>query len=432
MDVKFFLEYIQAMKENHLIIKENPIAVNFKAIRLMTAHKAKGMEFENVFIIHLTDKHWGNAAKRNLIKMPAGLIHYQNITGLVEESETRRLFYVAFTRAKRNVYLTYAINYDKEANQYLVPSKFIGEISDKTYEKIDAQKYENKFDERLKLTFAKKTWVQTETMKDFLSDLVEKFILSATSLNAYLDCPNKFFLNQLLRVPKVKDFNQSYGTAVHSGLETFFKKYRKDLKLPSKTFLTKSFNESLILEILTDADSERALKQGSATLVKYYDFYESEWRKHGPPISCEYNFRYHHVRFGPIPISGIIDKIEIVDGNRVKITDYKTSAPKTLNQLLGKTKENRLSEYYQAYFYKLLSECDPLFKWQVESVEFDFLSPSSGKFRKVEIKIEPDDYEKFKTLVQRTHQKITKLDFNKNSKSCKKYNSTCEYFDLCQ
>lgn len=434
LNIKGFLEYLTALEENNLDILETPLDSNFEGVKLMTAHKAKGMEFDTVFLIHLSDKHWGNITKRNLIKLPTDLVKFQSV-GDENDEEERRLFYVGLTRAKKNIYLSFANNYGEGPDSPGgIPSKFITELPEKNLTTIDAAKYEKQFDERLRLVFDEKKWHRSKALKSFIDELIEKFTLSATSLNAYLDCPRSFFLNQLLRVPKVKDFNQSYGTAVHFALENFFKIFKRDLTIPPKSLLIEYFAEGLTMEILAPIDLKRALKQGGEVLKKYYDFYQDSWEKKGPPMQCEYNFKYHNVKFGEIPISGIIDKIELVDKNalKVKIVDYKTSAPKSINQLLGKTKDARLAEFYQAYFYKLLSENDPLFKWQIAMVEFDFVSPRNNKFYKVGLPIEQNEFEKFKNLVKDTYREITEHKFEKNTKNCRRYNSTCEYFDLCQ
>jgi DNA helicase-2/ATP-dependent DNA helicase PcrA len=433
LNLKGFLEYLLALNENQIKIKEQSLDSDYEGVHLMTAHKAKGLEFTAVFIIHLSDKHWGNTTKRELIKLPTRLIKYPTAADENDEEE-RRLFYVAMTRAKKLVYLSSATSYGEILDGTLaIPSKFVTELPS-TFLTIDSKKYETQFESRLRLSFDKKKWTHTQALKDFLDSLIENFILSATSFNAYLECPYSFLLNQLLRVPKVKDFNQCYGTAVHTALEKFFKKYRQELKLPPKHFLVGAYLEALKLEILSSDDLRRAESQGSKVLEKYYDFYKESFRKIGPPIHCEYNFRHHDVHFSQIPISGIIDKIELIDGisNRVKIVDYKTSAPKSLNQLLGQTKENRLDELYQAFFYKLLSENDPLFKWQITTVEFDFLHPKNNKFYKTAVPIDQREYQKFKELVIKTYGQIIKHDFPKNKKSCRKYNSRCEYFELCE
>ncbi|MBI2674005.1 MAG: UvrD-helicase domain-containing protein [Candidatus Zambryskibacteria bacterium] len=88
-----------------------------KAVRLMTAHASKGLEFDIVFIAGLEE----------------GLFPHQRINGDnandEEGEEERRLFYVALTRARKKVFLTYAetraIFGRKQIN---IPSTFIFDI----------------------------------------------------------------------------------------------------------------------------------------------------------------------------------------------------------------------------------------------------------------------------------------------------------------
>jgi DNA helicase-2/ATP-dependent DNA helicase PcrA len=90
-----------------------------KAVRLMTVHASKGLEFDVVFISGLEDG-----------LFPHQKINEANITPS-EAEEERRLFYVALTRAKKKIYLSYAqmrmIFGHREVN---VPSEFILDIPD--------------------------------------------------------------------------------------------------------------------------------------------------------------------------------------------------------------------------------------------------------------------------------------------------------------
>ena len=72
MTLKDFLDYLDLLKENELTLAEHELATTTAqsaaipksagnangAIRLLTAHKSKGLEFEHVFIINCVDKHW--------------------------------------------------------------------------------------------------------------------------------------------------------------------------------------------------------------------------------------------------------------------------------------------------------------------------------------------------------------------------------------
>jgi DNA helicase-2/ATP-dependent DNA helicase PcrA len=174
------------------------------------------------------------------------------------------------------------------------------------------------------------------------------------------------------------------------------------------------------------------MKQAKLYLSQYYDFYETTWQKN-IPLALEYNFGFHNVHFDSIPINGKIDKIEFLDraARQVKIIDYKTSSPKSLNYLAGKTQENDTAYLYQAYFYKLLAENDPLFEWKIKEVEFEFLTPENGKFKKIIIPIEKKEFAQFQDLVKGVYKNIIDLKFESNVNACKKLRGDCDYVEFC-
>lgn len=86
-----------------------------KAIKMMTIHQAKGLEFPYVFVIGMAE---GN--------MPhARAISESPISGLEEE---RRLAYVAITRAKLQLFISDADGYNAASGSQRAPSRFISEI----------------------------------------------------------------------------------------------------------------------------------------------------------------------------------------------------------------------------------------------------------------------------------------------------------------
>jgi len=434
-----FLKYIGLLQENNLQIKERELSANYEGVHLMTAHKSKGLEFSYIFILHCTDKHWGNKVKKELIKLPSGILKTKKAEDPdaeleAKEEEERRLFYVSLTRAKKYIFLTYARSYGESNNPTLtVPSKFLMEIPGNLIHKINTKKYEDNFDERLLLTFAPKKWQPSEKLSDFLTKLIHDFVLSPTALNSYLGCPQRFFYDNILRVPKAKNFTQSYGTAVHKALELLFKKYRRDLKIPEKEEFLADFKEALKDEIFSKDDQKLALERGEEILSKYYDFYTQSWKDRGAPVSCEYDFSRHNVHFNDIPITGKIDRIDLIDklSSQVRIIDYKTSKPKSLNYILGETKAEDTNLLYQAYFYKLLTETDPLFKWKVSEIEFDFVSPENDQFKRIVLPIDDKKYLEFKKTVEETYDKIVNLKFSLENQACKKGDGVCQYFNIC-
>lgn len=78
-------------------------------VQLMTVHSAKGLEFEDVFVIHANE----------------GEIPHQKAEKKDEIEEERRLFYVALTRAKNNLCISYITQ--KNGNS-IKPSRFVEEL----------------------------------------------------------------------------------------------------------------------------------------------------------------------------------------------------------------------------------------------------------------------------------------------------------------
>ncbi|MBU0720166.1 ATP-dependent helicase [bacterium] len=102
-----------------------------EGVNLLSVHASKGLEYKEVYVVDLMD---GRFPNRKLMQRGGSL------------DEERRLFYVAVTRAKDILYLSYA-KYDKIKKMNFVPSQFLYEAGlvpkDETYralvEKEDAQ-----------------------------------------------------------------------------------------------------------------------------------------------------------------------------------------------------------------------------------------------------------------------------------------------------
>jgi DNA helicase-2/ATP-dependent DNA helicase PcrA len=97
-----------------------------EAIVLSTVHRAKGLEWSRVFIVGLTDGSFPSA---------------KSMGDLESEEEERRVFYVALTRAKDELYLCYPIMDSRWYDGSVIkrPSPFIQELPDYTYEKWEVE-----------------------------------------------------------------------------------------------------------------------------------------------------------------------------------------------------------------------------------------------------------------------------------------------------
>jgi DNA helicase-2/ATP-dependent DNA helicase PcrA len=98
-------------------------------VRLSTIHQAKGLEFDVVFVIMLCD---GMFPSGRSMDFPEG------------EEEERRLFYVAVTRARNELYLSYPMvrkGFSGDGFELQRPSRFLGEIPTELVEEWNLRRY---------------------------------------------------------------------------------------------------------------------------------------------------------------------------------------------------------------------------------------------------------------------------------------------------
>ncbi len=107
------------LEDASLATDQDEMEEDAPAVRLMTIHASKGLEFEYVFISGLEQDLFPHKAM-------------DSKGGKRDDEEERRLFYVALTRAKKKLYLSHAsIRTIFGSRQVTVPSEFIFDIPEK-------------------------------------------------------------------------------------------------------------------------------------------------------------------------------------------------------------------------------------------------------------------------------------------------------------
>src|SRR5206468_11740273 len=93
------------LESDQPMLNTSPYSQQADSVQLMTVFKAKGLEFEHVFIISSLDDVWGSSARDNgnKLTLPANLIPIRH-AGATED-ERLRIFFVALTRARTGLYL---------------------------------------------------------------------------------------------------------------------------------------------------------------------------------------------------------------------------------------------------------------------------------------------------------------------------------------
>ncbi|MFA5172994.1 MAG: ATP-dependent DNA helicase [Candidatus Paceibacterota bacterium] len=393
-----FLEHLELLKEEGIRLKGKETRREGMA-RLMTAHKAKGLEFDVVFIIGARDGHFGNKRTMEAFQLPNELSF--RVEKAEKNEDERRLFYMAITRARKKVFITYP-EYSEEGKEQ-APSQFIEEIKKELKEERKEEKKKKEF------YFLKKDERKAEEAEK--SFLKEKFLrkgLSVTALNNYLECPWKFFYESLIKMPKMKMKQASFGTATHEALNRFFNKKRKGEKADSK-FILKEFERALKLEGLREEDFESALSKGKRILPDFYNNYKDIWNYN---TKNEVRIRGEFFDKGII-LNGMIDKMEFITptSQKIDIVDYKTGKPKSRNEIEGKTKTSGGEYKRQLVFYKILLQALPQ-KFILDKAILDFVEPTDGgKFRKEYFEISEKETEDLKKEIERVWEEILNFSF---------------------
>lgn len=412
LNLKKFINYIDILTKNEISIKDKILETKKNAVRLMTAHKSKGLEFEHVFIIKCYDKHWGNPRSINKIRLPHGILKTESQTSEEVNEEERRLFYVAITRAKTHLHLSYSKTNNE--GKELVPSMFINEINPNLIEKISTEEIENEALDRLRTIFLEPTPKDNnQDLENYLHTLLDDYQLNVSHLNNYLQCPKIFYYKNLLLVPSAKDKTQSLGTAVHKTLQDL-------VKTRESSNLLENFEKHLKNEILNEDDFIETLVHGKKIISEYWNNYAKTFNFNS---EVEYNFKKKNVLFEGVPITGQIDKIEIIDTDKrlANIVDYKTGNPKS-------AKLKRGEDYWrQIVFYKILCDNCEFFPYKMISGEVDFVQKDkeTEMFKKIQVHIDKEDLDILAAQIKDSYAEIKSLDFLKFSPD--RYCGDCEW-----
>ncbi|MXV49902.1 UvrD-helicase domain-containing protein [Pedobacter sp. HMF7647] len=405
-----FVLRLDLLKENDLSLDLNQTIFNQQGVNFLTCHGSKGLEFEYVFFIGCNKKVWEGKRKMSSgYKFPDTI--FSSLPNSSDEEELRRLFYVAITRAKKHLYISYP-EYDNKGKD-LEPTVFIGEILSKTDLTVQRQEVsDDVLTDFFILQFTEQDKPDLGLIdKDYVDQLLEKYVLSVTHLNNYLDCPLKFYFQNLIQVPCGKNETMTFGSAVHWALNKLFR------SLPDNGNEFGSIEQLLNdfywymnrnREAFTSEQFKRRMDYGNKILPEYYNKYINTWEK---VTVTEYPIK--NVEVQGIPIKGMIDKLEF-HGNQVNVVDYKTGSFEKAKPKFKRPDEKTPlgGDYWrQAIFYKILVDNDRRKDWQVVSSEFDFIEPDKDEYVKEKVIIRPEDILVVTEQIIDTYSRIKNHEF---------------------
>lgn len=369
------LDTLDNMYGNNIALPAIKIFYEKEGINFMTAHGAKGLEFEHVFIMRCTDKAWEkNRGSNQEFKLPPNVIAPSDEKN---PEESRRLFYVAMTRAKDFLYISYPVIDNKGAS--VNRSMFVSESIPPKVEPVKIVVNNDVMSEYVAELNAYQNG-EVKLIDDNLVDrLLDSFRMSTTSLNKYLQCKVAFYFENILRVPMGKNAAMSFGSAIHYAMEQFFKDFQSTnpISIGSVNKLLEFYNKGMdrYRSGFTQREYDNYLEYGREILTEYYDRYSADWLKI-PNYELEYNIS--SAEYMGVPLSGKLDKISIFNDHLI-VTDYKTGNPDRANVKLKRPKDDEDigGDYWrQIVFYRILLDRDKKYIQPMKRGVMDFVEKS--------------------------------------------------------
>lgn len=418
------LESIDWMVENTISLPVRRFLTDQSGVHFMTAHGAKGLQFQHVFVIGCEHSVWvGKRGGRGRFSMPDNLVrHTVPQDDGEQEEENRRLFYVALTRAEDRITLSHA---ERDGEKDIAEAEYLTDLlqaerATRVKTTVDAD-WMDAFRWAV-LSSDERPDIPT-VEKNMMASYLDDYRLSVTHMNNYLECPLKFYYQNFLRVPGARNEAMEYGSAMHWALQRFFEEMLdRDGTFPDTDEAIAWFEGGLRrrAEVFRPQDLDDYLETGRAALRDYLDRYRGELHTN---VTLE---RRSQAVFDGIPLSGVFDKLEIRDRS-INVVDYKTG--KFSNARGSYRKFNRPGEsvvkktpayveehggdyWRQAVFYRILLAGDPAFSGlEVTSAEFDFIEPEDDEFHKQKVVITPDDIRLVQDQIQTVYTAIMNREF---------------------
>ncbi len=295
------------------------------AVRLMTAHGAKGLEFAHVFILRATSPSFPASYRETLVEFPRELRDPDSAAGgddkTLNDQEERRLFYVAMTRAKDSLHI-----YGKQGTgRDKTPPGFMRELigNPALQPWLRARAALPSQPELIEIAAAADTAYPESSRLAAWLDLpaIEGLgaRLSATAVETYETCPLQFKFEREWKLSRQVHAAMHYGAAMHRVLRTYYDSVRLGRTKSDDELLQLFRDDPGVSGIQDDYQRDLYLKQG---LQQLRDFLAGT--RSAPAPEVLHTEEWFDVQIAGTKVAGRIDRMDRAADGTVAIVDYKT------------------------------------------------------------------------------------------------------------
>jgi DNA helicase-2/ATP-dependent DNA helicase PcrA len=424
------LRYVALYEEvEQPMIDTSPYSQSAEAVQLMTVYKAKGLEFEHVFIIEGTDDVWGSVSRGNSNKLtlPPNLQPIRH-AGATDDERLRALF-VAMTRARHGLYITSAsgtfsgkstprLKYLDEQEQ--PDGTFAAMVLPEQHRKVIATDTSAPEALLLELDWHTRHHDQAgiSDLRSLLADRLESYQISPSHMTSFIDIsyggPREVFYDAVLNFPRASSVESQYGIAVHETLQWYQLRLSELGYNPTIEETLDYFASRMRIKNFNESDLKARLERGSESLSEYLT---ARGKYFKPEDIAEKGFRTENVFVGSginrsdaAHLTGRIDKLEIDQQHKtITIVDYKTG--KSFDTWKHEIKLHKYA--LQLYAYKILVEGSRSFKgYKVTAGRLEFVEPDdAGRIHALELAFTDGETERVKLLFLAVWRHIQELNF---------------------
>lgn len=383
------------------------------ALHLLSAHKAKGLEFDAVYVADVQENIWGVSARTRgrLLQFPTNL----PLSPAGEHNDERlRLLYVALTRARDQLTLV-SSRLDSNGKELLLAGALdLPELTTHTEPPLPTAAV---------VTAQEIAWhtpllhISSASQRELLQPTLERYRLSATHLTNYLDVsrggPELFLLHNLLRFPQAMSPSAAFGSAIHTSLQRAHQHLRATKNRKPVEDVLHEFETVLRQSQLSELDFTHYHERGVSALTA---FLEQRYESFTPKQEVERTFATEYIQVGDALLAGAIDLLDVDhDEKTIFVTDYKTG--KSARRWQGSSEYEKIKLHHyeqQLLFYKLLIEHSRQFAgYTVTGARIEFVEPdASGAIVLLDYQYDNDKLVTFSHLLAAVWRRVMELDFS--------------------
>jgi DNA helicase-2/ATP-dependent DNA helicase PcrA len=335
--IRSFARYLDLLRE----VGDNPATseadFDEDAVNVLTVHKAKGLEFGTVFLVSLIEDRFPGRERRERIPVPDGILK-ESLPGRENYlQEERRLFYVAMTRARRALYLTWARDYGLKR-----PKK----VSPFVLEALDIPKMPEDILRASVLEEIRRYALSASRPKAPAAARPSSALrLSHVQVEDYLICPLKYRFRHVMRVPVLPHHSLVFGRVLHATIHSYLRSRMKG-KSPSEQDVIDDYGKNWVNEGFLSREHEELRKAaGERALLLFTRREEGSGRL---PAFLEKPFRWQE---GGIRFSGRFDRVDFEEPGPI-IIDFKSTEVSSQKEADRRAADSLQMDVYALSFLK--------------------------------------------------------------------------------